>query len=199
MTERPREPRSPLPRRSQRLRGQTTQHCHHPTGAFNSRRARQRSPQCPRKSTDIRIHLRKIGRTPRLADSAVNRSVSACEHAERYKLLPLRNHLGKLLHFCRDIETDQHAPSAPELGGSQARPPAQPDPEVFGQLIRGVQFLSEIACLIEDTHARLPDGPEKERFEIWRRDVISRIHEAMSRAERVVASLPRKDHHGQRD
>ena len=98
--------------------------------------------------------------------------------------------MGDLLHFCHDTETGHRAAST--LAGRQAEPPAQPNPELLGQLIRGVRCLSEIACLIEDAHARLPDGPEKEQFGRWRLDVVTHIYEAMSRVERMVASLPRK-------
>jgi hypothetical protein len=98
--------------------------------------------------------------------------------------------LGNLLHFCQDAETGHRAAST--LPDRQAEPLAQPDPEVFAQLIRSVRCLSEIACLIEDAHARLPDGPEKEQFDRWRHDIITHIYEAMSRVERLVASFPRK-------
>ena len=102
--------------------------------------------------------------------------------------------MGRVLHFSR---TGGHAPRETPPSADQARNETEAhglsaeDADAFARLIGGISRLSEIACLVDDAGMRLPEGPEKAQFQIWRHDIIMHIHAAMVRLERVVTSFQR--------
>jgi hypothetical protein len=100
--------------------------------------------------------------------------------------------LGQLLSFSRKTECDtrENPDSCASSGDTQPAVHCVQKLDGFAEVIAGICRLSETACRIDAAALRLPDSPEKQQFDVWRRHIIIHIHQAMIRLERVLKSLP---------
>jgi hypothetical protein len=102
--------------------------------------------------------------------------------------------LGQLLSFSRKPGCDarENPYSCASSGETEPAGHCVQKLDGFAEVIAGICRLSEMACLVDAAALRLPDSPEKQQFDLWRRHIVIQIHQAMIRLERVLESLPLK-------